>query len=157
MRFYGIGVKWGRVDDKFPDFQKYGFWCMGYWPNEKPDYYEMIQSIHTGDVVFAKAYSPEHPKKFYIRAIGFVSDRKKPDIIPEEYHNKSGFSVKWTTIFDLPLILEPDTFFMPDGFMKNVGNLRTHTIYQENENDMILKIVRMMCGPYGERREKHVL
>ena len=148
MNFYGVGVKWDRTNDKLPDYLTYGFWCMGYWSNERPVYDELIQSIRTGDVVFAKSYVPEQHDKLYIRAIGFVSDKEIPNKLPEEYSGKCGFSVNWTTLFEPHIILEPTPDFMPNGFMKEVGNLRTRTIFRETNDTMLLKIIKLMNGPY---------
>lgn len=146
MEFYGAGAKWGRIDDKLSDYLKYGFWCMGYWSTEKPEYAELIQSVHSGDVIFVKSYVPERYEKFCIRAIGFVSNQKMPDILPDEYHGRCGFSVKWTTVFEPHIVLEPKPDFMPEGFMKGVGILRTRTIFHETNDAMLLKIIKMMNG-----------
>ncbi len=147
MKFYGVGVQYGRKDDKLSDFQKFGFWCMGHDTHEK--FEEVISNVNTGDVVFAKSFIPENPRHFYIRAIGFVSDISKlPDNVPNEYKSKRGFSVVWTTSFEKRLDLEPSDNFMSEGFMKVLGNVRTGTIYHETNKEMILKIVETMNGPY---------
>lgn len=146
MKFYGVGVQYGRTDDKLDDFIKFDFWCMGHNTHER--FENIISKVKVGDVVFAKSFVPENPKHFYIRAIGFVRDiNHLPDNVPDEYKLKHGFSVEQTTEFTKRLDLEPSETFMPEGFMKGLGNVRTGTIYNETNNEMILRVVEEMNGP----------
>ena len=117
MKLYGVGVKYGRIDDKLDDFIKFGFWCMGHDTHER--FEKIISDVKVGDIVFVKSFVPENPRHFHIRAIGFVSDVKGvPDSVLDDYKSKHGFSVKWTTVFEKRLDLEPSETFMSEGFMK---------------------------------------
>lgn len=151
MKFYGVGVKFGGFTensrDIFDDCSKYGFWCMGFDEKEKFD--KIIDDVSVGDIVFAKAFYYENPRDFTIRGIGIVTDKKLPDNVPIDFQNRHGFKVQWTTFFKPNWHLFSTDDFMPQGFMKGMpkDNSRVGTIYNETDDSMILRIVKVMNGP----------
>lgn len=148
MKFYGVGVKYGGADDRLADFMENSFWCMGHGEHE--NFEQIISGVNVGDVVFAKSFSHSHPEQFNVWAVGFVTSKSMPDGIPDEYKNKIGFSVSWTTVFESKLHLVSCKDFMPYGFQKGMplNNRREGTIYQETNSSMILKVIEEMNGPY---------
>lgn len=151
MNLYGLGVKYGGFTansrDIFDECIEHNFWCMGY--DEKDKFEKLIAEVKIGDIVFSKAFYYENPRDFSIRSIGFVTDKSIPNTVPEEFKNKHGFAVQWTTIFKQNWHLLSTDDFMPQGFMKGIpkDNSRLGTIYRETNDSIILRIIKEMNGP----------
>ena len=84
MNYYGVGVKFGGTQEMLPLYLEKDCWFMGFRREEKPSFYETAQKVQPGDVMIAKAYATAAQAYYYVRAIGIVTDTKKPDTIPSE-------------------------------------------------------------------------
>lgn len=142
MDFYGVGTVFGGKTDneveKLNEFLEKDFWCMGYSDEEKPEYAELIKQIKVGDIIIAKAHAAG--ATYYVKAFGIVIDTKKPDNITDELLTKSGVSAIWFKIFEPYIKLSSDNF--------HVGGSRTHTIYQEKDEQNIKVIKEMLKYNY---------
>ncbi|MGN1481696.1 hypothetical protein [Porcipelethomonas sp.] len=142
MNFYGVGTVFGGKTDnaveKLNEFLEKGFWCMGYSDEEKPEYAELIKQIKVGDIIIAKSYSLD--ATYYVKALGMVIDTKNPDNIDYEFLTKLGVSVIWIKKFKPYIKLSSDNF--------HVGGSRTHTIYQEKDEQNIEVIKEMLKYNY---------
>jgi hypothetical protein len=73
--FYAFGAAYkGGKEDHSSTFINKGVACVGWDKADAPAFYEMIQQINVGDIVFLKSFSPK--AGLYIKAIGFVRSSK---------------------------------------------------------------------------------
>ncbi len=149
MNFYGVGVKFGGVDDKLPIFLENNFWVMGFNREEKEKMSKTISEIKIGDILFAKAYANTSQHTFPIRAIGIVTDTCLPDDIPEEYKEKIGVSVIWIKHFEKMIHLSAKEY--------RRGTFHTATVFKESNDDMIFAVKQMMKFDYSYIEEKHYI
>lgn len=105
---------------------------IGFSPEEKPKYYEMLQSVEVGDLIFIKSrFMLNQPLR--VKAIGIVKD-SKIETIPNVYHAK-GIKVYWIKDFsDAPLQIEKSREYDGD----------TRTIYQEKNEEVIRQIIELL-------------
>ena len=141
MNYYGVGVKFGGTQEMLPLYLENDCWFMGFRREEKPSFYETAQKVQPGDVMIAKAYATAAQAYYYVRAIGIVTDTKKPDTIPSEYDDRAGFSVTWIKYFEKPAALSAKKFAR--------GTFHTKTIFLEKNPDLIEKIQEMMKYDYA--------
>ncbi len=146
MKFYGVGVKFGGVDDMLPLFLEKNCWFMGWDSQEKERMAKLIAEIHVGDILIAKSYGSISQHTYPIEAIGIVTDTKLPDDIPEKYQNKSGVSVIWIKRFENKLHLLAKEY--------RRGQFHTATIFNESNDAMISKIKEIMKYDYIEGSEE---
>ena len=142
MDFYGVGVKFGGVDDMLPVFLETNCWFMGYYEDEKPRLDKQISLVKEGDILFVKSYGTTAQSSYYIRAIGIVSSLKKPDGIPMKYADRPGFSVIWIKYYENPIQLSASEY--------GRGGVHTYTIHQEKNEHLIDKIKDIMRYDYRE-------
>ena len=140
MEFYGVGVKFGGVDDMLPLFLEKDCWFMGYLDGEKPRLDKQIESVNEGDILFAKAYGATAQSHFLIRAIGIVASKDKPLNIPAEYKDRPGFSVIWIKYFEEPIRLSAGEY--------DRGGIHTSTIYHERNDKFKYAVKEMMKYDY---------
>ena len=141
MNYYGVGVKFGGTQEMLPLYLEKDCWFMGFRREEKPSFYETAQKVQPGDVMIAKAYATAAQAYYYVRAIGIVTDTKKPDTRPSEYDDRAGFSVTWIKYFEKPAALSAKKFAR--------GTFHTKTIFLEKNPDLIAKIQEMMKYDYA--------
>lgn len=105
---------------------------IGFSVEEKPKYYEMLQSVEVGDLIFIKSrFMLNQPLR--VKAIGIVKD-SKIETIPNVYHAK-GIKVHWLEDFsDVPIQIEKSR--ERDG--------DTHAIYQEKNEEVIKQIIELL-------------
>lgn len=73
MAVWGIGAYFQGEGDITKDCLKEKVAVIGYMEEEKPRYYEMIQSVEVGDLIFIKSrFMLNQPLR--IKAVGFVID-----------------------------------------------------------------------------------
>lgn len=140
MNFYGVGVKFGGTDDMWELFSKKNCWFMGYHKDEKPSLDKQAEMVKVGDILIAKAYGTTSQSNYYVRAIGIVTNIKKPDDIPEKYKDRLGFSVVWIKYFEKAISLPAKEY--------NRGGVHTYTIYHETNEKFISKIKEIMKYDY---------
>lgn len=147
MNFYGVGTVFGGKGEneieKLDDFLKNGFWCMGFTNQDRPKYVELIEQIQVGDIIIAKSYGLN--ATYYVKALGIVTNTKKPENIPDEYLSKSGVSVTWIKCFKPYIQLNGNNF--------TVGGNRPRTIYREENEENISVIMRLMKYDYSYIKE----
>lgn len=150
MNFYGVGVKLDGFGDSprsiLAECLEHNFWCMGWNIGMKPKFDDMIDKVQVGDIVVAKAFYYGSPNKYYVHAIGIVTDKNKPQNIPDEFQDKKGFSVCWIKHFNKNVCLKANNDFMPQGFMEGMpaDNNRTFTIYHETSEEIIKRIIWLL-------------
>jgi len=71
MAVYGIGVKYGRWDDKSKDFLQQKKACIG-WENDAKYFQEQLKKVRPGDIVFLKTFYPKE-QRLTVIAIGIVT------------------------------------------------------------------------------------
>ncbi len=140
MDFYGVGVKFGGVDDMWELFSDKNCWFMGYHEGEKLRFDKQAKAVKIGAILIAKAYGTTSQSNYYIRAIGIVTNTIKPDDVPEKYKDRLGFSVIWIKHFEKPLPLPAKEY--------NRGGINTYTIYHETNEKFIAKIKEIMKYNY---------
>ena len=103
MAVWGIGAYFQGEGDITKDCLKEKVAVIGYMEEEKPRYYEMIQSVEVGDLIFIKSrFMLNQPLR--IKAVGFVIDNEVKNI-PNVY-NAKGIKVCWKRDFsDKPICL----------------------------------------------------
>ena len=114
MNFYGLGVKYGKVDDKSSDFFKYNFWTTGWKADDKKEYQKLILDAAVGDIVFVKSFTQYYPEKMHIKAFGIIKSKVLPENIPEEYKGSMGFEIVWLKVLDEDYIYETGNSLMPN-------------------------------------------
>ncbi len=73
--FYAFGAAYkGGTEDHSSTFVNKGIACVGWDKDNAPAFYEMIQQINVGDIVFLKSFSPK--AGLNIKAIGIVRSSK---------------------------------------------------------------------------------
>ena len=142
MNFFGVGVKFGGVDDMWELFSTKSCWFMGYRNEEKPRLDSQIRLVNVGDVLIAKAYGSTAQSNYYIRAIGIVTSKDKPTDVPEEYKDRPGFTVIWIKYFEKSIQLSASEY--------ERGGVHTYTIHEEKNGKLIAKVKDMMKYDYKE-------
>lgn len=144
MNYFNVGVKFGGTDDMWGLFSEKNCWFMGYHESEKPKLDKQAVSVQVGDILIAKAYGSTSQSNYYVRAIGIVTDTKKPKNIPEEYQDRLGFTVIWIKYFE-------DLIPLPANEYER-GGVHTYTIHSEKNKEFIAKINEIMKYDYkGEK------
>ena len=126
MDFYGVGVKFGGVDDMWELFSDKNCWFMGYHEGEKLRLDKQAKAVKIGDILIAKAYGTTSQSNYYIRAIGIVTNTIKPDDVPEKYKDRFLlFGLNTMKIqFSFPQVSMDVAEFIPIQFiMKQTKNL----------------------------------
>lgn len=140
MNFYGVGVRFGGTDDMWKLFSDKNCWFMGYHEDEKPRLDKYADSVEVGDILIAKAYGTTSQSDYYVRAIGIVTNTQKPDDIPEEYKDRTGFTVAWVKYFEKAVPLSAKEY--------ERGGVHTYTIFKDKNDEFISKIIEMMKYDY---------
>ena len=79
MAVWGIGAYFQGEGDITKDCLKEKVAVIGYMEEEKPRYYEMIQSVEVGDLIFIKSrFMLNQPLR--IKAVGFVDVYKRQEL-----------------------------------------------------------------------------
>ncbi len=136
MNYFNVGVKFGGKDDMWELFSSKNCWFMGYHEGEKPKLDNQAESVKVGDILIAKAYGSTAQTDYYIRAVGIVTNLKKPSDIPNEYKDRLGYSVIWIKYFEKLVPLSAEEY--------SRGGVHTYTIHLETNDKFIAKINEMM-------------
>jgi len=89
MAVWGIGAYFQGEGDITKDCLKEKVAVIGYMEEEKPRYYEMIQSVEVGDLIFIKSrFMLNQPLR--IKAVGFVIDNEVKNI-PNVYNARADY------------------------------------------------------------------
>ncbi len=118
---YGIGVNWEGVD-KLNDFYTNNRACVGYWEEDSSSYYQILRTINTGDIIYAKT-SDWDKKTLTIHAIGIV---QCDDVIPQldDMVKYNCLKVKWKKLD------KPKTFARKDtSDSRPKGDPYTNSVY----------------------------
>lgn len=133
MAVWGIGAYFPeREGDITKQCLKEEVAVIGFSKEEKPKYFEMLQSIEVGDLIFIKSrFMLNQPLR--IKAVGVVKS-SGIETIPNVY-NAKGIKVRWIKDFsDAPMQIEKGR--EQDG--------DTRTIYQEKNETVIKQIIEML-------------
>lgn len=133
MAVWGIGAYFlGTEEDKSKEFVNENRIIIGYQKEEHPEYYKMLYSIKTCDIVFIKArYMKNKPLK--VKAIGIVISDKPS--IENGLYGREGIKVKWIKDFtDNPIDLEKG----------NDNDGSTKSIYQETDSNILYNIAQLL-------------
>lgn len=95
MSVYGMGSLFSATEEQLGNFVSEGFACIGWKKKEKPELYEILNSIKIGDIIYIKAL-PFNSKSMKIKAVGIVTTALKTENTHhgyEECGNEIG--IKW--------------------------------------------------------------
>ena len=95
MSVYGMGSLFGATEEQLGNFVSEGFACIGWKKKEKPELYEILNSIKIGDIIYIKAL-PFNSKSMKIKAVGIVTAEPKNTNTHHGYEEcENEIGVKW--------------------------------------------------------------
>lgn len=111
-----------------------GFACIGWKKKEKPELYEILNSIKIGDIIYIKAL-PFNSKSMKIKAVGIVTAEPKNTNTHHGYEEcENEIGVKWLNS-DINKLIDVD-----DGNL----NARKGSVFVETNSEYIKKIISLI-------------
>lgn len=131
MSVYGMGSLFSATEEQLGNFVSEGFACIGWKKKEKPELYEILNSIKVGDIIYIKAL-PYNSKSMKIKAVGIVTAEPKSTNTHKGYEEcENEIGVKWLNS-DITKSIDVDD-----------DNLRARkgSIFVETNSEYIKKII----------------
>lgn len=72
-QYWLVGANW-EGDDKYGTFIDRGYWEMGYYDKDKPEYAELRSQMQEGDRIAIKSMLGKGASEIKIRAIGIIKE-----------------------------------------------------------------------------------
>lgn len=95
MSVYGMGSLFSATEEQLGNFVSEGFACIGWKKKEKPELYEILNSIKIGDIIYIKAL-PFNSKSMKIKAVGVVTAEPQNTNTHHGYEEcENEIGVKW--------------------------------------------------------------
>ncbi len=134
MAVWGIGAYFladkpeDIPEDHASDFCKYEVAVLGYTEEQKPDYYDVMEKMKVGDLIYIKTrFMADKPLK--VKAIGIVTNAK---ILPKDaLKGKKGVDVHWIK----------KSVNHPIEIKAKPSANSVRTIFEEKNDDVIREII----------------
>ena len=134
MSVYGMGSLFSATEEQLGNFVSEGFACIGWKKKEKPELYEILNSIKIGDIIYIKAL-PFNSKSMKIKAFGIVTAEPKNTNTHHGYEEcENEIGVKWLNS-DINKLIDVD-----DGNL----NARKGSVFVETNSEYIKKIISLI-------------